>query len=150
MPLCRPSLFSDSGDIYVNLEVTKRIWLNNSGVDPTPEAVLRVFVDLAAATSILDFSDAFSLSDEDDESDESSFCFVVADDGNLVLTNNATNLVNPSNSSQLVNAGDSENEGIAYVYTTLMDRFGSLEDTKQWLPWIGKIGQGLDGGVYDV
>ena len=88
--------------MYVDLDVTKKVPLVSSGLLPVPDGVLRVFVDLAAATTMLDFSDGISLSSEDAEDGDSSFCFVVNDDGNLVLTDNATNLVSPSNSSQLV------------------------------------------------
>lgn len=39
---------------------------------------------------------------------------------------------------------------MSYVYSTLVARFGTLLDMQTYLPWIGKIGQGLNGGVYDV
>lgn len=143
-------MFEDESTMYIDLQVTKRVSLTESGVLPTPDAVLRIFVDLVAATSILDFSNSFSLSVEDTEDDDSNFCFVVNKDGYLVLTADSSDLVNSDNTSELVYAGESDNDALSYVYNTLIDRFGNLTAAKQWLPWIGKIGQGLDDGVFDV
>ena len=118
----------DADRLYVNLEVTRKILLDSSSglltppptttttpTPPPPEAVLRVFVDLAAVTSILEFTAGFYINSNTEGDDDTDFCFVVSDDGYLVLTVNESNLVNPSNSSQLVLASDSVVGPLAYV-----------------------------------